>query len=199
MSWKTPRFFPTTRSRPDRGSYIDEREEFLIHRALSSASLCEYWPCRRHMMLMWSIADVGWVLYQRVTASPVGLLNVNDILASFETFMIPLIAIEIFQNPEYCPKYLRDDLLHVKLVLATALMAIAQKAIVLGYKELEPEYIRATAAIILALRSGIDWWRRNSSKSLDQPDANPLEPAQKSSAASICRSFSSTLLRRTPS
>ena len=36
----------------------------------------------------------------------------------------------------------------------TALMAIARKVIVLDYKELEPEYIWATAAIILALSVG---------------------------------------------
>lgn len=103
------------------------------------------------LVIMWSVADVGWVLYQRVTASPVGLLNVNDILALFGTFMATLIAIEIFQN---IVLYLRDDVLHVKLVLATALMAIARKVIVLDYKELEPEYIWATAAIILALSVG---------------------------------------------
>ena len=39
-------------------------------------------------------------------------------------------------------------------MLATALMAIARKVIVLDYKELEPEYIWATAAIILALSVG---------------------------------------------
>lgn len=82
---------------------------------------------------------------------PVGLLNVNDILALFGTFMATLIAIEIFLN---IVLYLRDDVLHVKLVLATALMAIARKVIVLDYKVLEPEYIWATAAVIFALSIG---------------------------------------------
>ncbi len=45
--------------------------------------------------------------------------------------MVTLIAIEIFLN---IVLYLRDDVLHVKLVLATALMAIARKVIVLDYK-----------------------------------------------------------------
>ncbi|HRY14910.1 MAG: phosphate-starvation-inducible PsiE family protein [Candidatus Competibacteraceae bacterium] len=49
---------------------------------------------------------------------------------------------------------LRDDVLHVKLVLATALMAIARKVIVLDYKTLEPEYIWATAAVVFALSIG---------------------------------------------
>jgi uncharacterized membrane protein (DUF373 family) len=44
--------------------------------------------------------------------------------------------------------------LHVKLVLATALMAIARKVIVLDYKTLEPEYIWATAAVVFSLSIG---------------------------------------------
>ena len=81
----------------------------------------------------------------------VELLSVNDILASFGAFMAALIAIEIFLN---IVLYLRDDVLHVKLVLATALMAIARKVIVLDYKTLEPEYIWATAAIVFSLSIG---------------------------------------------
>ena len=103
------------------------------------------------LVIMWSVADVAWVLYQRAIASPIGLLNVNDILVSFGAFMATLIAIEIFLN---IVLYLRDDVLHVKLVLATALMAIARKVIVLDYKNLEPEYIYATAAVIFALSIG---------------------------------------------
>ncbi len=84
-------------------------------------------------------------------APPVGLLDIDDIVTLFGAFMATLIAIEIFLN---IVLYLRDDVLHVKLVLATALMAIARKVIVLDYKTLAPEYIWATAAIILALSIG---------------------------------------------
>ncbi len=147
---------PDPSSPPDHdstdGLHIDERGEPLIHWLHVVIRFCvRILAVLMTLVIMWSVADVGWVLYQRVTASPVGLLNVNDILALFGTFMATLIAIEIFQN---IVLYLRDDVLHVKLVLATALMAIARKVIVLDYKELEPEYIWATAAIILALSVG---------------------------------------------
>ena len=51
------------------------------------------------------------VLYQRATASIVGLLSINDILASIGAFMAALIAIETFLN---IVLYLRDNVLHVK-------------------------------------------------------------------------------------
>jgi uncharacterized membrane protein (DUF373 family) len=134
------------------GLNINESEEPLIHGLLVVIRLCvRILAVFMTLVIMWSVADVAWVIYQRVIASPVGLLNVNDILASFGAFMVTLIAIEIFLN---IVLYLRDDVLHVKLVLATALMAIARKVIVLDYKTTEPEYIWATAAVILTLSIG---------------------------------------------
>jgi uncharacterized membrane protein (DUF373 family) len=134
------------------GLNIDESEEPLIHWLHIVIRFCvRVLAVLMTLVIMWSVADVAWVLYQRVMASPVGLLNVNDILASFGAFMAALIAIEIFLN---IVLYLREDVLHVKLVLATALMAIARKVIVLDYKTLESEYIWATAAVILALSIG---------------------------------------------
>lgn len=134
------------------GLNINESEEPLIHGLHVVIRLCvRILAVFMTLVIMWSVADVVWVIYERVIASPVGLLNVNDILASFGAFMVTLIAIEIFLN---IVLYLRDDVLHVKLVLATALMAIARKVIVLDYKTTEPEYIWATAAVILALSIG---------------------------------------------
>jgi uncharacterized membrane protein (DUF373 family) len=96
---------------------------------------------------------VGWTLYQRFAAEPRFILTMNDILMTFGAFMVVLIAIEIFQN---IILYLRDDVIHVKIVLATALMAIARKVIILDYDELEPMYIFATGVVLVA--TGIAYW-----------------------------------------
>jgi len=134
------------------GLNIDEREEPLVHGLHLVIRFCvRILAVLMTLVIVWSVADVAWVLSERVMIPPVGLLNVNDILALFGTFMAALIAIEIFLN---IVLYLRDDVLHVKLVLATALMAIARKVIVLDYKTMEPEYIWATAAVVFALSIG---------------------------------------------
>jgi uncharacterized membrane protein (DUF373 family) len=149
---KNPEFSSPIEHDSAEGLNINESEEPLIHWLLVVIRFCvRILAVFMTLVIMWSVADVAWVIYQRVMASPVGLLNVNDILASFGAFMVTLIAIEIFLNIVLC---LRDDVLHVKLVLATALMAIARKVIVLDYKTTEPEYIWATAAVILALSIG---------------------------------------------
>ncbi len=105
------------------------------------------------LVIIWGIGDVVYVLYNRLITPPVFLLSISDILATFGAILAVLIAIEIFIN---ITLYIRDDVLPVKLVVATALMAISRKVIIFDYKELTPLYIFATASVVLAL--GITYW-----------------------------------------
>lgn len=74
-------------------------------------------------------------------------------LETFGAFLAILIAIEIFINIRL---YLGAHVLPVQLVIATALMAIARKVIVLDYEKITPDYIFATAAVVLGL--GVTYW-----------------------------------------
>ena len=113
----------------------------IIHFSLKSLALLMI------VVIVFGVVDVGWTIYQRFIAEPRFILTMGDVLATFGAFMVVLIAIEIFQN---IVLYLRDDVIHVKIVLATALMAIARKVIILDYDELEPMYILATGVVLLA-------------------------------------------------
>ena len=105
------------------------------------------------IVIVSGVVDVAWTIYQRFASEPHFILTIGDILMTFGAFMVVLIAIEIFQN---IILYLRDDVIHVKIVLATALMAIARKVIILDYDELEPMYIFATGIVLVA--TGITYW-----------------------------------------
>jgi uncharacterized membrane protein (DUF373 family) len=105
------------------------------------------------MVILWCVADVVLVLYQKLAEPPLLLLDLNDIFVVFAAFLAVLIAIEIFAN---ITLYLRDDVIHVKLVIATALMAVARKVIVLDFSEIDPSYMYGLASIVLAL--GITYW-----------------------------------------
>lgn len=105
------------------------------------------------LVIWWGVADVAYVLYSRISAHPYYLLNIGDILATFGAFMAVLIAIEIFIN---ISSYLRENVIHIKIVLATAFMAVARKVIVLDYKEVSSDYVFATAALVLAL--AVAYW-----------------------------------------
>ncbi len=100
------------------------------------------------LVILWGTGDVVWILYQKLTGPPVMLLNIGDILQTFGAFLAVLIAIEIFIN---ITVYLREDVIHVRQVIATALMAVARKVIVFDFKEIGYEYVGATAAVVLSL------------------------------------------------
>ena len=105
------------------------------------------------LVILWCIADVVLVLYEKLSSPPIMLLDFNDIFVVFAAFLAVLIAIEIFAN---ITLYLRDDVIHVKLVVATALMAIARKVIVLDSETVTPEYLYGVGVVVLAL--GITYW-----------------------------------------
>ncbi len=102
-------------------------------------------------VIMWGILDVIWELYQRLIAPPVLLLDIRDILDTLGVFLAVLIAIEIFAN---IIVYLKEETIHVKIVLSTALIAVARKIILFDYNELSSAYLYALAAAILALSVG---------------------------------------------
>lgn len=100
------------------------------------------------LVIVWGIVDVIYILYQRATEPPFLLLKISDILATFGAFLAVLIAIEIFIN---ISMYLSTDVIPVRLVIATALMAIARKVIIFDFDQLSPPYIYGTAAVVLSL------------------------------------------------
>lgn len=105
------------------------------------------------IVIVSGVIDVAWTIYQKLMAKPRFILTIGDILMTFGAFMVVLIAIEIFQN---IILYLRDDVIHVKIVLATALMAIARKVIILDYDELAPMYVIGTGVVLVA--TAVAYW-----------------------------------------
>ena len=134
----------------------------IIHLCLKSLALLMV------IVIIFGVIDVGWTIYQRFVNQPRFILTIGDVLATFGAFMVVLIAIEIFQN---IVLYLRDDVIHVKIVLATALMAIARKVIILDYEELDPMYIFATGIVLIA--TGITYFYVHK-----LPEKNQLEPPE---------------------
>jgi len=104
-------------------------------------------------VIVWGIGDVIYVLYQRLIEPPFLLLSIGDIFATFGAFLAVLIAIEIFIN---ITLYLKTDVIPVRLVVATALMAISRKVIIFDFEKVTPEFVFATAAVVLAL--GLTYW-----------------------------------------
>lgn len=105
------------------------------------------------LVVVWATFDVVFHLYQSVFTSFSNLADVNNLVSVLGTFLAVLIAIEIFLNIIF---YLKRDAIHVPLVLATALTAVARKVIVIDYTITTPFQLLGTAAVVLAV--GITYW-----------------------------------------
>ncbi|AGA92252.1 putative membrane protein [Thioflavicoccus mobilis 8321] len=124
---------------------------YLLHRIIRGA--VRVLAVLMVVTIIWGVVDVVNVLISQVLAPSLEELRARDIIVTFGAFLAVLIAIEIFLN---ITLYLRDDVVPIKLVVATALMAIARKVIIFDFDKIEPLYILATGAVVLAL--GIVYW-----------------------------------------
>lgn len=95
--------------------------------------------------------DLGWLIYKDVVSPPIILLEVDELLDIFSFFLLILIGVELL---EILRAYLKENVVHVEIVLVVALIAIARKVIVLDLTEYSGITVLAMAAVILALSVG---------------------------------------------
>jgi uncharacterized membrane protein (DUF373 family) len=139
---------------------LDEEDRFMkiLHHTIRGA--VKVLAVLMVFTILWGVLDVVSVLYQQLLAPTFTTFSIRDIVFSirdivpiFSSSLAPIIAIAIFIN---ITLYIRKDVIHVKLVVATALMAMARKVIIFDFNEITPPYAFATAAVVLAL--GITYW-----------------------------------------
>jgi uncharacterized membrane protein (DUF373 family) len=99
------------------------------------------------LTVLWCVGDVVVVIYHELLTQPIESLDKSEILHVFGSFMIVLIAVEIFIN---ITLYIRNDVIPVKMVVATALMAVARKLLFLIFT-------MSPRCTLLELRCW--WWR----------------------------------------
>ena len=116
------------------------------------------------LLIFLGVIDVAWQIYKRLVEEPYGILTMHDLLSVFGAFLVVLIAIEIFAN---ITMYLRDDIIHLKLVLATALMAVCRKVIIFDFTKHNPAYVAAIGLVIIGLSIGFWLVCHSSSKDLE--------------------------------
>lgn len=103
-------------------------------------------------VLILSTVELIYVIIKDVISPPLFLLELDELLEIFGVFMLVIIGIELFES--IIKTYLREDVDHVKVVLAVAMIAIARKVIILDIKEVSSLTMLGIAAIILALSIG---------------------------------------------
>ncbi|MBZ4376967.1 phosphate-starvation-inducible PsiE family protein [Corallococcus sp. AS-1-6] len=95
-----------------------------------------------------STLELAWIIAKDIVTPPILLLEVDELLEIFGFVLLILIGVELLETIK---AYLRDNVVHVEIVLEVALIAIARKVIVLDLSKYDGVSVLAMAALIIAL------------------------------------------------
>jgi uncharacterized membrane protein (DUF373 family) len=156
---RKPRRWAEPETMSDAPAHHGQHEEFptgaqdpvlrFLHRVLRFATYVL--AIAMVVVILEGVVSVIHTLYLTMSQPPHFMMP--DIVKTFGVFLAVLIAYEIFAN---ITLYLRTDVFPVKLVVATAVMAIARKVIVLDMDEYTAMDLIGIAAVVLSL--GVAYW-----------------------------------------
>ncbi|MBN1208962.1 MAG: phosphate-starvation-inducible PsiE family protein [Myxococcaceae bacterium] len=95
-----------------------------------------------------STVELGWIIAKDVITPPILLLDVDELLEILGFVLLILIGVELLETIK---AYLRDNVIHVEIVLDVALIALSRKVIVLDLSQYDGVSVLALAALIIAL------------------------------------------------
>ena len=100
------------------------------------------------LVVVLSTGHLGQLIAQEIWKPPRFLIPVDGLLEIFGYFLLVLIGVELLETLK---AYMRKDVIHVRVVLEVALIAMARKVIILEPDHLPTLTSFGIAAIILAL------------------------------------------------
>jgi uncharacterized membrane protein (DUF373 family) len=124
-----------------------------------------------------SIADLGYVLIRYIFSPPVLILDINELLDIFSTFLLVLIGIELIETLKI---YYHRHGVRTEVIILVALIALSRKVITLDFKEMTGASMLGIAALIISLGSTYFIIRRARAA-----EERPHDHAQKTPAPSI--------------
>ncbi len=107
--------------------------------------------------IAFAVIDRGYLLYIGLTQDTVYLLENHELLALFGFFLLVLIGIELLGTVK---AYIRENVIHVEIVLILAIIAISRKVILLDLATESEVTVIGIGIIILALCSGYYFIRK---------------------------------------
>jgi len=100
------------------------------------------------VVVVLSTAHLGMLIGEEIWKQPRFLIPVQGLLDIFGYFLLVLIGVELLETLK---AYLKKDVIHVRVVLEVALIAMARKVIIEEPNAVSGLTLFAVAALILAL------------------------------------------------
>jgi len=109
------------------------------------------------MMLLVATVNLGYTVFQKFLEAPNFLITPEGLMQVFDSFLIVLIGLELLETIR---TFLKDNVVHVEVVMLVAIIAIARKVIILDYDKTEGLEIIGIGFMIVALAVGYYFIRR---------------------------------------
>jgi uncharacterized membrane protein (DUF373 family) len=100
------------------------------------------------VVMLLSTIHLGVLITEEILKPPRGLIPVQGLLEIFGYFLLVLIGVELLETLK---AYVRKDVIHVRVVLEVALIAMARKVIIEEPNTVPGLTLFGIAALILAL------------------------------------------------
>jgi uncharacterized membrane protein (DUF373 family) len=126
------------------------REEFVLETLLAKIQRFTVWVLAGMLVVivLLSTAHLGVLIGEEIWKPPRFLISVQSLLDVFGYFLLVLIGVELLETIR---AYMKKDVIHVRVVLEVALIAMARKTILLEPKDTPGLTLFGLAALILAL------------------------------------------------
>nr|MDA3818484.1 phosphate-starvation-inducible PsiE family protein [Prolixibacteraceae bacterium] len=92
--------------------------------------------------------DVVFEIGSRIFEKPYFVVDANSLIDLFSTFLVLLIGIELLETVKL---YLKEDVVHVELVILVAIIALSRKVIIWDFNKYDVNEMFSLAAMIIAL------------------------------------------------
>ncbi len=99
-------------------------------------------------LLLLSIVDIVYEIIMELNKKPFLIIKADSLMDLFSFFLIILIGLELLETIK---AYLRDDVLHVELVLLLAIIAVSRKVIIWNFDKYGTEELIGLAIMVVAL------------------------------------------------
>jgi len=106
------------------------------------------------VIIILSVLELGWTIAKDIIDNFKGPLNfmvLDNLLAIFGLFLLILIGVELLETMKI---YLRDDTVHIEVIILVAIIAIARKAVVLDLEKVDAITIMSLGVLVIALATG---------------------------------------------
>jgi len=99
-------------------------------------------------VVVFSIAELIWILYESLFLNSLYRLENHELLEIFGFFLLVVIGIELLDTLK---AYLRENVIHVEIVILVAVIAIARKVIILDPEFSDAALMAGMGVIVIGL------------------------------------------------